>query len=43
MCAGSEAPTPCVEEEPMASMTSALPERIARAVLVNLTLKRVIS
>ena len=32
MCAASEAPTPSVDEEPMASITNFLPERIARAV-----------
>ena len=32
MCAGLEAPTPLVEDDPIATMTSALPEPMAAAV-----------
>jgi hypothetical protein len=43
VCAGLEAPTPLVEEEPMATMTSVLPEPMAPAVFGSPTVKRVIS
>ena len=43
VCAWSEAPTPWVEDEPMATMISALPWRMARAVLGSVTVKRVTS